>query len=82
MYYLHFETKPSFDELDVLFEQCSSYEPIMASSYTVAYDTEGKRSSFFDLVHQCFPRYHYAVMQFGKNNFRHFREAGYVTHGQ
>lgn len=80
-FYLHFETKPRFAELDTLFESCSAYEPVMANSYVLVFDTEGKSSSFFDLVHQCFPRHRYVLIQFAAQNYRHFKEAPYVPTG-
>lgn len=76
-FYLHFETKPSFAELDALFNQCVFHQPIMATSYCVIFETEGRKMAFFDLVHQCFPRYHYVVMQYGSKNIRRNLETPY-----
>lgn len=81
-FYLHFETKPSFAELDKLFDQCESFQPIMSNSYTVIFDTDGKRSSFFDLARLCFPRHRYVAIQYSPQNYRQYQEAYYVSHGQ
>lgn len=80
-FYLHFETKPSFAELDTLFDFCEKYEPVMSNSYILVFDTTGQKACFFDIVHQCFPRYRYVVLQFASKNIRQNREAPYVPTG-
>lgn len=80
-FYLHFETKPSFSELDRLFDCCEAYEPVMANSYVLVFNTDGKQTSFFDLIHQIFPRQRYALVQFAANKFRQTKETPYVPTG-
>lgn len=76
-YYIHFETKPSFDELDVLFKKCIQYEPVMATSYYLVIDPSAVPGFFHDFAKQCFPRYRFAIMPVGKAIYR-YGESHYV----
>ena len=60
-YFLQFETKPSFAELDELFKYCLAYEPVFSTSYSIEIDPEVKQEYFPDIVHRLFKRYPYAL---------------------
>lgn len=80
-YYLHFETKPSFEELDVFFQKCTEYHPILATSYFVEIDTDDLRQTAREFAHECFPRYTYIFTRVIKKEFEVNRESDYVTAG-
>lgn len=77
-YYLHFETKPSFKELDVLFEYCEAFRPVLATSYVFVPDLGKIRIPVSDLVHTCFPRYRYVLIRFPRQGFYQEEESGYT----
>lgn len=76
-YYIHFETKPSFQELDVFFEKCVEYEPVLATSYYVVIDPDTAPISFPDFARQCFRRYRFVILPVGKQIYR-YGETNYV----
>ena len=60
-YYIHFETKPTFPELDAFFSRCEQYEPVMATSYYVVPKMGNRRESFHYYAMSCFPRYRFVL---------------------
>lgn len=80
-YYLHFETKPSFSELDRFFAKCLAYQPIFATSYFVEIDTSVLHETVRDFAQDCFPRYAFVLTRAVKQEFAVIRESGYITAG-
>lgn len=78
-YFLQFETKPSFAELDVLFAYCTAYEPVLSTSYAIEIDPEAKQAYFPDIVHELFARYSYALCDLKKSgSVKYNREGHYI----
>lgn len=80
-YYLHFETKPSFSELDRCFEKCLAYQPILATSYYLEIDASSLHQPVRDFVQECFPRYAFVLVRVVQQGITVVRESGYVTAG-
>ena len=80
-FYLHFETKPSFSELDRFFQKCLTYQPILSSSYFVEVDRNDLNQTVREFVRECFPRYSYVLARVVKKEFEFALESGYVTAG-
>lgn len=76
-YYIHFETKPPFADLDVFFDKCLQYEPVMATSYKIVTEPSMKIETLFEFAEKCFNRYHFALMPTTKALYRH-EEAEYI----
>ncbi len=79
-YYLHFENKPSFVELDQLFQKCMTYQPVLYSSYLISIDQdEISPKTAKELVLDCFQRACFVLCRLYKTQIECFRESHYVV---
>ena len=77
-FYIHFETKPTFAELDVFFERCVQFYPVMSNSYFVKAETTSP-ADFTSFAKQCFPRRHFFIC--ASSHSRYSKETGYTSSG-
>ena len=74
--YLHFETKPTFPELDAFFTHCLQYEPVLSTSYYFVIDSDTIGVPLTDFVRGFFSRYTYALLVVSSSAVN--RESRYV----
>ena len=81
-FYLHFETKPTYAELEKLFQKCEEYEPVLGTSYLISVHLDDFHEPFRDIVRDCFPHSRFVLAKV--SNFYEYTECPYikVTWGQ
>ncbi len=75
-FYIHFETKPTYNELKNLFCKCDEYEPILATSYLVSVDQSTLHEQFREIVRNCFPHSRFVIAKV--NRFYQYDECPYI----
>lgn len=75
-FYIHFDTKPSYDELKKVFSRCEEYEPVLTTSYLVSVDQSTLGVQFREIVRECFPHSKFVIAKV--NRFYQYDECPYI----
>lgn len=75
-FYLHFETKPPYGELEKLFQRCEEYEPVLAGSYLISVQLDAFHEPFRDIVRDLFPHSRFVLAKV--SNFYEYDECPYI----